>query len=84
MAAPILSDAVCGNVGRRSGAAADGKSGADEFAAGDGGIPAGGIYGAAEAGGVAEDAKEIVVADSEEERDRGEGREGSKEMKEKV
>ena len=62
-----FSDAVCGDAGGGSGAAADGESRADEFAAGDGGFSAGGVCGDGEAGGVAEDAAEVVAADSEEE-----------------
>ena len=62
-----LYDAVCGDAGGGSGAAADGESGADEFVAGDSGVSAGGVCGGGEASGVAEDAAKIVAADTEEE-----------------
>jgi len=62
-----VTDAVCGDAGGGSGATADGESGVDEFVAGDGGVSAGGVCGGGEAGGVAEDAAEILAADTEEE-----------------
>ena len=76
-----FSDSVCWDAGGGSGAVADGEPGADEFAAGDCGVSAGGVCGAREASGVTEDAAEVVAADSEEERGGSKPGERSNEIK---
>ena len=61
-------DEVRGAAGRGSGAVAGRKPGVDEFAVGDGGIPAGGVWRDGETGVGAADSEAVVAADTEDER----------------